>query len=156
MIHSSQPETDVYTVHTHGVQPYTTMLAASKRILHTCETVLTGFAVRLTTDEATHMSKLADIRAVYRSRISHTQTTRSPGFLGFQEGADAWPESEFGNGVIIGLINTGIYPDHPVGNGLAPEARGTWRPRLPAGARPAPRRDPLHLSSFVYSRSYPL
>ncbi|KAE8810071.1 hypothetical protein D1007_13278 [Hordeum vulgare] len=42
------------------------------------------------------------------------------------------------------------------GNGLAPGARGTWRPRLPAGARPAPRRDPFRLSCFGYSRSYPL
>ncbi|XBI34830.1 hypothetical protein VPH35_120584 [Triticum aestivum] len=88
-------------------------VAASQRIIHTYETVLTGFACRLTAEEASHMSTLPGVRAVYRSRVLHTQTTRSPAFLGLQEESGAWPESDFGDGVIIDLVDTGITPAHP-------------------------------------------
>ncbi|KAF7045987.1 hypothetical protein CFC21_055047 [Triticum aestivum] len=138
-LHPAQPTSQpqhVYIVHTIGVQPYHTLLpvAASNRVIHEYSTVLTGFACRMTAEEARHMSGLPGVRAVYQSRVLHTQTTRSPAFLGLQEESGAWPESDFGDGVIIGLVDTGITPAHPSFHdaGLGP-VRSSWKGRCVQG-----------------------
>ncbi|CAM0906534.1 unnamed protein product [Alopecurus aequalis] len=101
---------------------------SSARILYTYDTVLHGFAVRLTNDEAQRMSRLPGVSGVYKSRVYYTQTTRSPGFLGLSPEMGAWPDSEFGDGIVIGIIDTGIWPERPSfdDSGLGP-VRPTWR-----------------------------
>ncbi|XP_009362843.2 subtilisin-like protease 3 [Pyrus x bretschneideri] len=40
-------------------------------------------------------------------------TTHSPDFLGLHQGYGLWKQANYGEGVIIGLMDTGIGPDHP-------------------------------------------
>jgi subtilisin family serine protease len=42
-----------------------------------------------------------------------TQTTHTPNFLGLHKEVGFWKGSNFGKGVIIGLLDTGVLPDHP-------------------------------------------
>ncbi|KAK1679526.1 hypothetical protein QYE76_040374 [Lolium multiflorum] len=101
---------------------------SSSRLLHTYGTVMHGFAARLTEEESRRMSSTPGVSGVYRSRMRFTQTTRSPGFMGLHEEFGAWPDSELGDGVIIGFIDTGIWPESASFNdtGLGP-VRSTWK-----------------------------
>ena len=40
-------------------------------------------------------------------------TTHSLNFLGLHQGFGIWKESNFGKGVIIRVLDTGVWPDHP-------------------------------------------
>ncbi|XP_051187388.1 subtilisin-like protease SBT1.7 [Lolium perenne] len=101
---------------------------ATDRILYTYGTVMHGFTVRLTDGEARRMSTVPGVTHVYKDRVYHTQTTRSPWFMGLHDDFGAWPDSEFGDGIIIGFIDTGIWPERASFNdtGLGP-VRSTWR-----------------------------
>ncbi|CAM0951080.1 unnamed protein product [Alopecurus aequalis] len=110
-------------VDTHS--PRTT---TANRILYTYGTVMHGFVIRLTDGEARRMSAVPGVTRVYKDRVYHTQTTRSPWFMGLHDDFGAWPDSEFGDGIIIGIIDTGIWPERASFNdtGLGP-VRSTWR-----------------------------
>ncbi|CAL5083577.1 unnamed protein product [Urochloa decumbens] len=122
---------------THG-NWYTSMVAThsprpeaadhSSRILYTYDTVMHGFAVRLTGDEARRMSGAEGVIGVYEDRPLRFLTTRSPGFLGLDPQFGAWRDTDFGDGVIIGIIDSGIWPESPSfsDSGLGP-VRSSWR-----------------------------
>jgi subtilisin family serine protease len=116
---------------------YTSMVAShsprpvadhSSRILHTYDTVMHGFAVDLTGDEAGRMSDAVGVFGVHEDRRLHYMTTRTPGFLGLDPGFGAWRDTDSGDGIIIGIIDSGIYPESPSfsDSGLGP-VRASWR-----------------------------
>ncbi|CAL5085972.1 unnamed protein product [Urochloa decumbens] len=98
------------------------------RILHTYDTVMHGFAVQLTGDEARSMSGAEGVTGVYEDRVVHHLTTRTPGFLGLDPGFGAWRDTDSGDGVIIGIVDSGIWPESPSfsDRGLGP-VRSSWR-----------------------------
>ncbi|KAE8769084.1 Subtilisin-like protease [Hordeum vulgare] len=103
-------------------------MVADGILRHTYATVMHGFAARLTDGEAQRMATVPGVYRVYKDTVYHTQTTRSPWFMGLHDDFGAWPDSDFGDGVIIGFIDTGIWPEHPSFDhaGLGP-VRSTWR-----------------------------
>jgi subtilisin family serine protease len=105
-----------------------TRAASSSSILYTYDTVMHGFAVQLTGDEARLMSSAPGVIGVYEDRVLYPQTTRSPGFMGLEPGNGAWKQADFGDGVIIGFVDTGIWPESASfdDSGLGP-VRSSWR-----------------------------
>jgi subtilisin family serine protease len=87
-----------------------------------------GFAVQLTDDEARRMSGATGVVAMYEDRPVHLHTTRSPGFLGLDSEFGAWRDTSSGDGVIISIVDTGIWPESPSfdDSGLGP-VRSSWR-----------------------------
>ncbi|TVU01258.1 hypothetical protein EJB05_53297, partial [Eragrostis curvula] len=102
--------------------------ASSSRILYVYDTVMHGFAVRLTGDEARRMSNATGVTGVYEDRQFRPLTTRTPGFLGLEPGFGAWQDTDYGDGVIIGIMDTGIWPESASFNdsGLGP-VRASWK-----------------------------
>ncbi|XP_020159552.1 subtilisin-like protease SBT1.7 [Aegilops tauschii subsp. strangulata] len=100
----------------------------SNRIQYTYGTVMHGFAARLTDGEAQRMATVPGVSRVYKDRLYHTQTTRSPWFMGLHDDFGAWPGAEFGDGIVIGFIDGGIWPERASfsDTGLSP-VRSTWR-----------------------------
>jgi subtilisin family serine protease len=100
----------------------------TSRILYTYDTVMQGFAVQLTGDEARRMSGAPGVDGVYEDGLFYPQTTRSPGFVGLDPNNGAWNETNFGDGVIIGFIDSGIWPESASFNdsGLGP-VRASWK-----------------------------
>ncbi|RLN35424.1 subtilisin-like protease SBT1.7 [Panicum miliaceum] len=116
---------------------YTSMVAThsprsvaddSSRVLHTYDTVMHGFAVQLTGEEARRMAAAVGVIGVYEDRPLRLLTTRSPGFLGLDPRFGAWRGTDSGDGVIIGIVDTGIWPESPSfsDSGLGP-VRSSWR-----------------------------
>ena len=107
----------------HSPRPVNT-----SRILYTYDTVMQGFAVQLTGDEARRMSGAPGVAGVYEDELYYLQTTRSPGFVGLDPKNGAWNETNFGDGVVIGFIDGGIWPESASfsDSGLGP-VRASWK-----------------------------
>ncbi|GAB2220224.1 hypothetical protein Droror1_Dr00007867 [Drosera rotundifolia] len=73
-----------------------------------------GFAALLLETEVESLRNLHDVVAVRPDRKVELQTTYSYKFLGLSpEGNGAWGKSRFGKGTIIGVLDTGVWPESP-------------------------------------------
>ncbi|XP_057981935.1 subtilisin-like protease SBT1.5 [Malania oleifera] len=109
----------------------------TSRIIHTYETVFHGFSAKLSPSEAEKLQTLSGIVAVIPEQVRHLHTTRSPHFLGLNSTDRAGTllkESDFGSDLVIGVIDSGIWPERPSFNDrdLAP-APAKWKGECVAG-----------------------
>ena len=79
--------------------------------LYTYNHVLNGFSAVLSREHLDQLEKIPGFLATHADTFGHLHTTRSPRFLGLDENAGAWPEGNFGEDTIIGIIDTGIWPE---------------------------------------------
>ncbi|PQQ01888.1 subtilisin-like protease SBT1.7 [Prunus yedoensis var. nudiflora] len=82
-------------------------------MVHAYRNVATGFAAKLTPEEVKAMEKKEGFLSAHPEQILPLHTTHSPNFLGLHQGLGVWKGSNYGEGVIIGVLDTGISPDHP-------------------------------------------
>ncbi|XAR61043.1 Tripeptidyl-peptidase II [Bertholletia excelsa] len=86
----------------------------SSRLLYSYYSAMEGFAAQLSEDELLSLQKLSDVIAVRPDRKLEIHTTYSYKFLGLnQVKGDAWFRSDFGRGSIIGVLDTGVWPESP-------------------------------------------
>ncbi|CAI8589223.1 unnamed protein product [Vicia faba] len=95
----------------HSFLPQT--FAHKERMVFTYSNVASGFAVKLTPKEAKDLQEKGEIVSARRERTLSLHTTHTPTFLGLKQGQGLWSDDNLGKGVIIGVIDTGIYPFHP-------------------------------------------
>ncbi|XP_028762747.1 subtilisin-like protease SBT1.2 [Neltuma alba] len=93
--------------------PTTTEASFKDRMVFSYRNAVSGFAVRLTEEEAKALQEKDEIVSARPERTLSLHTTHTPTFLGLRKGSGLWKESNFGEGVIIGVIDSGIYPLHP-------------------------------------------
>lgn len=81
--------------------------------LHIYKNVFHGFSTTLTTQQAQQLKTQPGILAVIPDQLRQIQTTRSPIFLGLEgkNPSDLITESDSGSDVIIGIFDTGIWPE---------------------------------------------
>ncbi|KAK6158069.1 hypothetical protein DH2020_005383 [Rehmannia glutinosa] len=83
------------------------------RVVHTYRHVINGFAAKLTPRELEEMEKQDGFLYARPSKKYDLHTTHSPTFLGLNQNQGVWPgPANFGKGVIIGLLDSGITPGH--------------------------------------------
>ncbi|KAJ6854262.1 subtilisin-like protease SBT1.2 [Iris pallida] len=101
---------------------------SSPRMIHAYKKVATGFAARLTEAELEQIRKRDEFVHAYPDRLLPLLTTHTPGFLGLHRGAAGfWNDSNYGRGVIVGVLDTGILPTHPsFGDGGMPAPPAKW------------------------------
>ncbi|XP_010913842.1 subtilisin-like protease SBT1.5 [Elaeis guineensis] len=88
--------------------------ASSSSLIHVYETLLHGFTVPLTPSQASRIEKSRGILAVQLDALLHPHTTRSPSFLGLDPPASRLSAlSRGGSDTVIGVVDTGIWPEHP-------------------------------------------
>ncbi|KAJ0555605.1 putative cucumisin [Helianthus annuus] len=75
--------------------------------------VLKGFAAKLTVEQASEIEKLDGAILAQPERILSLYTTHTPNFLGLNQNFGFWRGSNYGKGIIIGVLDTGITPGHP-------------------------------------------
>uniref|UniRef100_A0ACD5U2P0 Uncharacterized protein n=1 Tax=Avena sativa TaxID=4498 RepID=A0ACD5U2P0_AVESA len=83
------------------------------RLVHTYTDVFTGFAVRLMDAELDMVSKKPGFLRAFPDQLWYPATTHTPEFLGLKRGSGLWRDISYGKGVIIGVLDTGIYAQHP-------------------------------------------
>lgn len=85
----------------------------ANRVIHTYETVFHGFSAMLSSLEAQKLQSVTGIVAIIPEQVRQLHTTRSPEFLGLKstDNAGLLKESDFGSDLVIGVIDTGIWPE---------------------------------------------
>lgn len=84
------------------------------RVVHRFSHVFGGVSMTLPESEIPRVVQLPGVKAVYRDRLLPLETDRSPAIIGApalwnQVGGQA----NAGRGVIVGVVDTGIWPEHP-------------------------------------------
>ncbi|XP_049377987.1 subtilisin-like protease [Solanum stenotomum] len=82
-------------------------------MIYSYHNVMKGFSARLTAEQVKEMEKKHGFISAQKQRILSLHTTHTPSFLGLQQNMGLWKDSNYGKGVIIGVVDTGILPDHP-------------------------------------------
>jgi len=90
-------------------------LAQSLSVVANYKTVLNGMALRLTQDEAIKLSKLSDVAFIQREKLETLDTDTGPTLIGAPNVWDgtATGVGAQGEGVIIGIVDSGVNTDHP-------------------------------------------
>ena len=74
---------------------------------------LNGFATPLTETQATEIAKQPGVALVLPDEMRYKTTDNSPDFLGLTVPGGPWEKEYNGEGVVVGVIDTGIWPEHP-------------------------------------------
>ena len=75
--------------------------------------VFNGFAAELTEAQAQKLAQMPGVLAVTTDEMRKRDTASTPGFLGLSGPAGFWATKAKGEGVIIGIVDSGIWPEHP-------------------------------------------
>jgi len=115
-----------------------------------------GVAAELTAQQANDLAKQAGVLALTKDALSQPTTTLSPEFLGLNAAGGFWSQlggqSKAGAGLVIGVVDTGIWPENPSFSG----AKITPRPANWHGACVAGENFPVSLcnNKLVGARYY--
>lgn len=74
---------------------------------------LNGYSALLTESEAKAIKAQKDVALVLEDQMRYVQTDSSPEFLGLTVRGGAYDSGITGEGVVVGVIDTGIWPEHP-------------------------------------------
>lgn len=86
---------------------------ASGNKLHDYNIALNGFAARMSHDQAKLVAKQKGVVRVIPDELRQKTTENSPAFLGLNAPAGPYSKGYTGEGVVVGVIDTGIWPEHP-------------------------------------------
>ncbi|OEL28812.1 Subtilisin-like protease SBT1.2 [Dichanthelium oligosanthes] len=99
---------------------YRSFLPEDGRLVHAYHHVASGFAARLTRDELDEVSAMPGFVGAVPDQMVELQTTHTPLFLGLDNAQKDTAAASHGGlgrdggaGVIIGMIDSGVFPSHP-------------------------------------------
>lgn len=72
-----------------------------------------GFSAIMTESEAERVRLQKGVLSVQEDELLQKQTDTSGEFLGLDGSGEAWDTGLTGEGVVVGVIDTGIWPEHP-------------------------------------------
>jgi len=76
-----------------------------------------GFAAELTAGQAEGLEKVEGVLAVTPDEIRQPDTSHTPSFLGIDQPGGLWSKlggvGNAGEGIVIGVVDTGIWAEHP-------------------------------------------
>ncbi|KAE8674758.1 Detected protein of unknown function [Hibiscus syriacus] len=70
-----------------------------------------GFSARLTPSQESEIKKSPAHIAMHEEKSGKLFTTHSPQFMGLGHSSGLWNASSYGEGVIIGMIDSGVWPE---------------------------------------------
>jgi subtilisin family serine protease len=74
---------------------------------------LNGFAAVLTSAQVDALRARDDVVQIWRDEIRQPTTDSTPDYLGLTGGGGVWDLQGKGEDIIIGMIDTGVWPEHP-------------------------------------------
>ncbi|XP_051192222.1 subtilisin-like protease SBT1.4 [Lolium perenne] len=87
------------------------MCNPAPRVLYSYSHAATGFAARLTERQAARLACSRSVLAVVPDKRQELHTTLTPSFLRLSATSGLLPESNGAADVVIGVIDTGVYPE---------------------------------------------
>ena len=87
--------------------------SAGVRIINEYTTSLNGFSAVMSHDQAEKLAARDDVTLVLADEMHFPTTDSSGDFLGLTAAGGAYDLGVEGDGVVVGVIDTGIWPEHP-------------------------------------------
>ncbi|KAL1822144.1 hypothetical protein ACET3Z_008922 [Daucus carota] len=84
---------------------------SSPSLLYTYDHAFHGFSALLSADELEVLKKSSGFVSAYSDKKVTVDTTRTADFLSLSPTTGLWPASDYGSDVIIGVIDSGIWPE---------------------------------------------
>jgi subtilisin family serine protease len=81
--------------------------------VHDYAFALNGYSAILTQAEVNEIKAQKDVVLVLEDQMRYADTDSSPTFLGLTAEGGAYVKGYRGDGVVVGIIDTGIWPEHP-------------------------------------------
>ncbi len=108
--------------------------AVGAEIVRSYAVTLNGFAAELTADQAAELAARKDVLSLTPDVAQHLDTWNTPDFLGLSGRKGAWQRQaggrqHAGQGTVVGVIDSGIWPEAKSFSGLrlSSTPRGPWR-----------------------------
>uniref|UniRef100_A0A0D6QRP6 Subtilisin-like protease n=2 Tax=Araucaria cunninghamii TaxID=56994 RepID=A0A0D6QRP6_ARACU len=83
----------------------------SVEVLYHYSEVFHGFAARLSAAQAESLQMAHGVLGINPEKVYELHTTRTPEFLGLTSNVGLWPQSGYGEDVIVGVLDTGVWPE---------------------------------------------
>ncbi|XP_004305758.1 PREDICTED: subtilisin-like protease [Fragaria vesca subsp. vesca] len=98
------------------------------KLLYTYSRAVHGFSATLSASQAHALQSHPAVLSVVPDMPRQLHTTRTYDFLGLADNFGIWPNSDYADDVIIGVLDTGIWPERPSfsDSGLGPVPK-TWK-----------------------------
>lgn len=107
----------IFTTHHHWYSSILRSVSSfsqhSPSILYSYDRAAHGFSARLTTGQAEQLRRVPGVVSVIPDRARQLHTTHTPSFLGLADSFGIWPNSDYADDVIVGVLDTGIWPERP-------------------------------------------
>ncbi|KAJ0972777.1 hypothetical protein J5N97_020736 [Dioscorea zingiberensis] len=81
-------------------------------LFYVYKNVMHGFTAALSDNELQALKKMPGVLGVHKDRQVTMDTTHTYEFLDLNSATGLWPASNYGEDVIIGVIDTGVWPEH--------------------------------------------
>lgn len=89
-------------------------VAPQARVTHRYQVVFGGLGLRVPEEKVNELASIPGVKAVYPDRLRKLDTSRSPYLIKADKmWAAVGGQGNGGEGVIVGVIDTGIWPEHP-------------------------------------------
>jgi subtilisin family serine protease len=107
--------------------------ASAAEKLNDYSVALNGYSALLTEAQADAIRAQKNVARVMEDELQHPTTDSSGAFLGLTQAGGAYASGLNGSGVTVGVIDTGIWPEHPSfsGAGFAPPPAGSVNLPIP-------------------------
>lgn len=118
-----------------GADPSAAVAAGGGQVVHRYTKVFNGVSMVLPQENVADVAGAAGVKAVYPDELLQLDTNRTPEFIG---ATTAWAtlggQSNAGEGVVVGILDSGIWPESPAFSD--PDPSGKPYPPAPGGPYP--------------------
>ncbi|KAL3497545.1 hypothetical protein ACH5RR_040277 [Cinchona calisaya] len=109
----SSPNEDLESWYNSFLPTKIASLSEAPQMVYCYRNIFKGFSAKLSPEDVKEMEKKPGFLSARPQKMLSLHTTHTPNFLGLHQNSGFWRESNYGKGVIIGVLDTGIQPNHP-------------------------------------------
>lgn len=112
----ARPETQNYRALLRQKQDAVLAKVGGRKI-YSYDLVFNGFAAKLTEEQAAKLATMPGVLAVSKDEMRYADTSSTPAFLGLTAPGSLWwwagGPRDAGDGVVVGIVDSGIWPENP-------------------------------------------